>query len=286
MPSQVVPVIRRLFPHVTTIRPGDSLLHSGQLDQLIGITNLIKEIPRELITVSVDEYADFILALASIEENNKFRISRGHSFGLPAIAGKDFATIMYNVLLKCPDEFPPTTTTELLFITNVDLRDNIRRDIGAINRAISNAEWKAANVLAGSVIEALLHWRLDQEPPTPAEIVAATARAVASARMRNPGTPDRDIWSLQHFIGVSEELGLIKPQTVIEAKLTQDYRNLIHPGRSARLGQVCDRGTAFSAVGRSRRCGASLLRREARRRIGAPRSWPRERSRAVEGDLK
>jgi hypothetical protein len=27
----------------------------------------------------------------------------------------------------------------------------------------------------------------------------------------------------------------------------REFRNLIHPGRSARLGKVCDRGTALSA---------------------------------------
>ena len=66
--------------------------------------------------------------------------------------------------------------------------------------------------------------------------------------MARPRTNNPDDWTLQHFIGVAEEMGYITPQTVIETRLAQDYRNLIHPGRSARLGQVCDRGSAYSAV--------------------------------------
>jgi hypothetical protein len=56
----------------------------------------------------------------------------------------------------------------LSFIQHSDLRESIRNDVGAANRALLNCEWKAATVLAGATIEALLHWALSQiaQPPS------------------------------------------------------------------------------------------------------------------------
>jgi hypothetical protein len=50
----------------------------------------------------------------------------------------------------------PVNTGEPYFITVAELLANLRNDIGAIARALSNGEWKAATVLAGSAIEAVL----------------------------------------------------------------------------------------------------------------------------------
>jgi hypothetical protein len=93
MPSQVVLVIEKFFSHVTRNTPGE--IHSTQLDSLQGIVNLIREIPSELINVSLDQYANMVLAMATIEEQGKLRIGRGTSFQLPAIKGVDVATVLY-----------------------------------------------------------------------------------------------------------------------------------------------------------------------------------------------
>jgi hypothetical protein len=63
--------------------------------------------------------------------------------------------------------------------------------------------------------------------------------------------PDNNIdnWTLQHFIEVAADLHLLAPDTYSAARLAQNFRNLIHPGRANRLAQTCDRGTAYSAVG-------------------------------------
>jgi hypothetical protein len=54
---------------------------------------------------------------------------------------------------------------------------------------------------------------------------------------------------LHQFIEVAADLGVLKPDTCSAARLAQNFRNLIHPGRAARLAQTCDRATAHSAVG-------------------------------------
>lgn len=132
------------------------------------------------------------------------------------------------------------------FITDPGLRDDLRIDIGAVNRALSNAEWKAATVLAGAVVEALLLWALQQK------ILVDIQKAVASAFSRNApknGTMvDLLDWHLPHYLETTAQLGIIKSDTAQQARLAKDYRNLIHAGRMVSRGQRCDRRTALAAV--------------------------------------
>ncbi len=244
MPSQAVAAIVRLFPHVTTPTPGDGLLGPGQIEKLQSVLNLANEVPQELLALPSDQYAEFVFAKNHIEVFLKTYISRGTAKHLAAIDGRDVCTVLYRVLSQCQDEYPPKSTSELSFIKDDALRESLRSDLGAISRALESAEWKAANVLAGSAIEALLLWRLQETPPGPAAAAASAYKLSLS-----PGAP-KDIhdWSLYHFIEVAADLAIIRPETSIEARLTKNYRNLIHPGRSTRLAQRCDRGTAYAAV--------------------------------------
>jgi hypothetical protein len=165
------------------------------------------------------------------------------------VKGLDALTVIRQALAKCPDEYPPAGTAELSFITDTALRENIRRDLGAANRALSNAEWKAATVLAGAAIEALLHWRLKEPSPGAAALEAVIDVAVASGGLGNKPDKNIDRWGVHHFIEVAAHLDLFKPDTCSAARLAQNFRNLIHPGRAARLAQTSDRATAYSTIG-------------------------------------
>lgn len=59
---------------------------------------------------------------------------------------------------------PTLSTSGLQFIQDTELRTELRSDLGAIERALSNGEWKAATILAGSSVEVLLLWALQQKP--------------------------------------------------------------------------------------------------------------------------
>jgi hypothetical protein len=101
--------------------------------------------------------------------------------------------------------------------------------------------------LAGSAIEALLLWGV-QQPPKVMLLATAISVLVGSGTFkRNPPTNPEE-WTLHQFIEVAAELKLIKPETRVAAQLAKDFRNLIHPGRATRPGQVCDRATALSAI--------------------------------------
>jgi hypothetical protein len=247
MPSQIVQTIDELFPHaVKNARNAD--LSAGHSSQLLGILNLLSDVPDELIMLTSADYSELILAKSTIEETIAHWRARGNVGNMANVKGFDAVTVIRRALSKCPDEYPPSTTTELLFIKDGALCENIRRDLGAAHRALNNAEWKAATVLAGATIEALLHWRLQEPSPGTAAVQAAVTALVAGGTISKPDS-NVDRWELHHFIEVASQLNLLKPETCSAARLARSFRNLIHPGRAARLGQTCDRATAHSAIG-------------------------------------
>jgi hypothetical protein len=247
MPSQVVQTIDGLFPHAARNAPG-ATLQAGHSSQLLGILNLLKDVPDELIILSPADYSELIVAKSTIEDHLAHWRARGNVGDMANVKGVDAVTVIRRTLAKCPDEYPPSATADLLFIQDVALRENIRRDLGAVNRALSNAEWKAATVLAGAAIEALLHWRLQERLPGSAATQTAVSALVASGTMNRPDS-NIDRWELHHFIEVAGHLNLLNPDTCAAARLARNFRNLIHPGRVARLAQTCDRATAYSAIG-------------------------------------
>jgi hypothetical protein len=232
MPTQAVAAIDQLFPHV---RGGGAqgTYSSGNASALRGIVNLVKQVPQELLILPSDQYADMVLGLGAIEEELSTWASRGDVGVLRPVKGLDPLVLVRGALLKCPDEYPPPSTADLLFISDPQLRESIRRDVGGANRAFHNAEWKAATVLAGAAIEALLHWKLGQLPLTAGARKVAASAVVSSGRLEKTPPANLDRWGLQDFIEVAGELKVIKSTSVHAANLARDFRNLIHPGVSA-----------------------------------------------------
>ena len=70
---------------------------------------------------------------------------------------------MRDALTKLPDEAPSLSVQPLEFLDDAELEISVRQDVSTSYSAFANAEYKAASVLAGSVIEALLLWALDRE---------------------------------------------------------------------------------------------------------------------------
>jgi hypothetical protein len=222
------------------------VLTADHSSRLRGIINILKDVPSELINLPPAHYADLVLGTSTIEETLETWISRGSVGHMPHVKGRDAVTVIRHALSLCPDEYPSPSTTEFLFIKDDELREGIRRDVGATYRALNNNEWKAATVLGGAVIEALLHWRLTQPKPTATEISTAVSNLKAATKFNAPR--DQDDWVLSHFISVAEALTLIKPNTAKAADLARDFRNLIHPGAAVRKNQLCDKATAHSAI--------------------------------------
>jgi len=222
-PTQAVTTISLLFPH-THQGTQVGTYSSGNASALRGIINLVREIPSELIVLPEDVYTDMVLAVSAIQNQLDIWIYRGDVGLLGSVKGQDPFSLISRALARCPDEYPPSpTTTELMFIADDVLRGSIRGDIGAAERAFVNFEWKAATVLAGAAIEALLHWRLDQAPPTTAEINRSVSTLVAKKVFPSTPPPSRDNWHLHHFIEVSGDLAIIQANTVTAANLARDF---------------------------------------------------------------
>ncbi len=240
VPSQVVEIINTLFPFTSTQRDGESVsLDFSYAESLAGIAHLVDQIPSELIHLNDTDYINFIINVEALRSAVKSFEQRGNVNPLKFLPGFNRlnpVTIVRRALEKCPDEFPSKSVAVLLFISDIDLRDSIRMDISTAEQAFRNGAWKASTVLAGSAIEALLLWRLKQEDP----------KNLQSKTAIDANQLDR--MDLHRLIDVSKKMGIIKSETFTLALLAKGFRNLIHPGRSIRLGEKCNRGTAYTAL--------------------------------------
>jgi hypothetical protein len=246
VPSQVLRFIGSM-----QLREANELVSMNSVGPayLSALLDLVDQVPNELLTMDNDAYASLMYAKAEIKEilaTWKANQTAGHQLQrFQCIPSKSPVAKIRDALAKCPDESPAPGTSELTFIADSDLRMNLRNDIGAVHRALTNGEWKAATVLAGSAVEALLLWALKQRSPV--EVNSAIANLRASGGLTAKPESDLDRWNLYEFIQVAEKLGVIKANTATQIRLAKDFRNFIHPGVAQRLGEKCDRATAFSA---------------------------------------
>jgi hypothetical protein len=216
----------------------------GKLEAII---TLIEQIPDELITLEDQDYTELIASLAAIRSILKRWETHPEQdlIPMPGLSSLNPVVVIHHALARCPDQFPSPGTAELRFLQPDDLRENLRLDISDANRALSNGEWKAATVLSGSIVEALLLWGLQQQDPSK---VRTTVNRLNGQSLKRRPDANLERWELNEYIEVAAALDMITSNTADQARLARKFRNLIHPGRAARLEQVCDRGTALSAM--------------------------------------
>ncbi|HEY6128491.1 MAG TPA: hypothetical protein VIW23_09940 [Candidatus Acidoferrum sp.] len=248
VPSDVVKFIDQVFPWLRT-GPGGNLAraHSGEA---AGLLALIDKIPEELLILAGGEYGEFVCSVSAIKDKTTLWQSQQNP-NIETYLGQSFrglnpVTLIRQLLAKCPDEGPTSSTSELSFIADKDLQANLRNDLAAVDRALSNSEWKAATILAGSAIEALLLWDIQERRR--ATYPTAVSALVANKTFDKTPSVDPEDWSLHNYVEVEAHLGAIKTDTATEVRLAKQFRNLIHPGRAQRRKQNYDKGTAFSSV--------------------------------------
>ncbi|HEV2146147.1 MAG TPA: hypothetical protein VGR37_01890 [Longimicrobiaceae bacterium] len=231
---------------------------------------LIDELPAELYALlGTDQYALYTAAVAVVRNTLEGWHSGAHPGhqnqlrALVALHGRHPLIIIKNTLLDCPDEVPRPDTPGLAFVPE-PLRSSIRLDISTSYSAHANGVYKAAAVLAGSVIEALLLWRIQQEDQSQLKAAhqqwaSSRTQGAAPKKFRDPVT-----WTLDEYIGVALELEVISDRIASAASLAQHFRNLIHPGKEQRLAETNTRGTATLAVGAMQRVVEHLEARYSR----------------------
>lgn len=254
LPSQVVVLIdstfsaARLQQEDPTNQAREWNLGLGHSTTLAALVDLVEETPRELLVLESKPYIELLMALETIRTAIGIWQARGDAYQLkkiPGFSSLNPVTLIRWALAACPDQAPSPATVELAFIPDQQLRDDLRLDIGAATKAFADGEWKTATVLAGSVVEALLLWKLSQR--LQGVLQAKSQLVAARALSRDPGN-DPESWSLYPLIEIAAHLGVITTDTATQARLAKDFRDLIHPGRGIRLGRKCNRGTALSAL--------------------------------------
>ena len=91
----------------------------------------------------------------------------------------------------------------------------------------------------------MLLWAIQQKPDEMRAVIEPLKKA---DKLSKKAGADPEHWYLSDYIVVAKELTLIQEKTATQARLVAGFRNLIHPGRAARTGQSCDRGTAYAAL--------------------------------------
>jgi hypothetical protein len=232
VPSQIVDFINQNIPDRNSTVLA---VNHTTVGALVAVTRLIDEVPAELLTISGEDYSNLVTGVESIRNSVAFWHRQGIAqVGNQGIKGKNTLLVIRDVLAKCDDQTPSPATPDLPFVTDAALRDSIRLDISTATSALHNGEWKAATVLAGAAAEALLLWTIQGDPN----------HATLAISPKKPA----DEWRFVDLIAVATALKLITSNTSQQANLARDFRNLIHPGRAQRLGEVCDRATALTAL--------------------------------------
>ena len=176
LPSQVSSFIRAQFP--------DGDFDHGAALQLIGslaaLLELFDKVPAVLLRLTPEENAQVLAGMAGI----KLAVDRYRS-GSTADALRTIGRTLQRVrplIEKLPDHVP-SQEHDLNFITDPILREMIGLDISGVESALTNGEWKAATIIAGSCCEALLLYGLQHK-----ENAVAGSIATACARIKWHGS--------------------------------------------------------------------------------------------------
>ena len=251
LPSQAVTFIVSAFPWVEEPSRRNTKVGHAQKAHVAALLDLVDAIPEDLLVLGDSDYVGFRVVLSelrSILAGWERLDPRGSALPLGpggVVGDGNPVAYLWRLLRKCPDEVAAPDEHGLEFVLKPDLRMGILVDLGAIQRGLSNSEWKAATVLSGSVIEALL---LDTllALDGPQQVMAKQA---ADGIGEKSAPTDFQKWSLAQYIAGAKAVDLITATTAASCMLAKDFRNLIHPGRALRLATPCTRGTAYMALG-------------------------------------
>jgi hypothetical protein len=118
---------------------------------------------------------------------------------------------------------------EFDFIVDGRFRDSLAKDHAEFRTAISGEAWKAALVLVGSIVEALL-----------VDYLLTTTH-------KKGGGADPLKMHLSELVEACQNEGVITAKTAALSTVVREYRNLIHPGRTVRLGESATKSAAIIA---------------------------------------
>src|SRR5712691_7265196 len=140
VPSRVVAFIDRTWPG--GLLP-NHVMDFANLTDVSGLVDLVERIPDELLVLDPDQYTALLATLAVLRTAvGAWQAGvRHHTVAsISAVPGFHVVTALRNVIAQCKDEAPSSQTTGLAFITDAELRENIRLDMRAAQRNIAEGQ--------------------------------------------------------------------------------------------------------------------------------------------------
>lgn len=108
------------------------------------------------------------------------------------------------------------------FVTGEEFRSVLESDARELTACVDSGAWKAVLVLSGSIVEALLVDYL-----------------MSSGWQKKSGKDPLKL-ELAEAVAACKNEGVLTPRTADLCSVVRSYRNLIHPGRTIRLGDKAD----------------------------------------------
>jgi len=247
-PSDIVKFIEKALPAVNVSIELKKPFRANQPGLIQSVAALLRELDDAVLPKQSEDYVKFIAAREVITS-----AARKSESGIAAVLDKltgyeeqNPIGIVYELLTHCPDDAIPKSTADLSFITDAAYKGMLRNELVSIESFLNTRQWKAAMVIGGSLIEALLWFVLDSQ----------RQRAVNSfQKLKQQGDiggnipNDLNRWNLKEYVKVAFDLDLLRDRTRDLALLAGEYRNLIHAGKAVREQAECTRGAAFGVFG-------------------------------------
>lgn len=159
VPSDVVAAIDQLFG--SSRNPMDSEMiqyrHRAEVQTVLA---LLDDIPRPLITLSVQDYIRLQRCRASLGAALSTWTGAGHGEAAQQVEMSDPVALLQSLLKQCPDDLPPPV--DLAVVDDPVMRRWIEERGAAAWIDFGAREWLGAAVMAGSTLEGLLLWCLRQ----------------------------------------------------------------------------------------------------------------------------
>jgi hypothetical protein len=106
------------------------------------------------------------------------------------------------------------------FITSDQFRESLENDYKELRNSLEARSWKSVQILSGSIVEALL---IDY---------------ITASNMKIPSGKDVLKITLAEAITICKSENIISERTADLCSVIRSYRNLIHPARQIRLGEI------------------------------------------------
>ena len=168
VPSEIVRVIDRLLTYAATPDP-----------------------PNVKLTSEVNGRVSAIISLMDRLQPEHTATARGQGY---QYSGEPVWHLRRH-LSMCADESPARAGRDLLFVDEPQLRRDLCIDLAEAYSSLHAGRWKAATVLAGAIIEALLVWRLSKLS-APERKTASEKLPQEQAKKARPRQGEPETWDL------------------------------------------------------------------------------------------